>query len=96
MESTARRVAAPSTAWYCIHRSARGSHPPLRQRRRFLKAFAAARPGDVLVVDNAGRRDEACVGDLTVLEAQAASIAALVVWGVLACPTARSIRASLW
>ena len=48
----------------------------------FLEAFGAARPGDVLVVDNAGRKDEACVGDLTVLEAQAAGIAALVVWGV--------------
>lgn len=48
----------------------------------FLEAFGAARPGDVLVVDNAGRMDEACVGDLTVLEAQAAGIAALVVWGM--------------
>src|SRR4029079_3244246 len=48
----------------------------------FLEAFGAARPGDVLVVDNAGRADEACVGDLTVLEAQAAGIAALVVWGL--------------
>jgi regulator of RNase E activity RraA len=36
----------------------------------------------VLVVDNAGRKDEACVGDLTVLEAQSAGIAAHVVWGV--------------
>src|SRR5207245_6131180 len=48
----------------------------------FLEAFGAARPGDVLVVDNAGRTDEACVGDLTVLEAQAAGISALVVWGL--------------
>jgi regulator of RNase E activity RraA len=48
----------------------------------FLEAFGAARTGDVLVVDNAGLTDEACVGDLTVLEAQAAGIAALVVWGV--------------
>jgi regulator of RNase E activity RraA len=48
----------------------------------FLEAFGAARTGDVLVVDNTGRADEACVGDLTVLEAQAAGIAALVVWGV--------------
>ncbi|HLX18966.1 MAG TPA: hypothetical protein VKR23_02335 [Gaiellaceae bacterium] len=47
----------------------------------FLEAFATARPGDVLVVDNAGRTDEACVGDLTVLEARAAGVAALVVWG---------------
>ena len=36
----------------------------------FLEAFTAAQPGDVLVVDNGGRVDEACVGDLTVLEAQ--------------------------
>jgi 4-hydroxy-4-methyl-2-oxoglutarate aldolase len=48
----------------------------------FLEAFGAARTGDVLVVDNAGRTGEACVGDLTVLEAQAAGIAALVVCGV--------------
>src|SRR3954451_6524929 len=47
-----------------------------------LEALGAARPGDVLVVDNAGRTDEACVGDLTVLEAQTAGIAALVIWGV--------------
>jgi regulator of RNase E activity RraA len=47
-----------------------------------LQAFGAARPGDVLVVDNAGRPDEACVGDLIVLEARAAGIAAVVVWGV--------------
>ena len=38
----------------------------------FLEAFGRARPGDVLVVDNGGRADEACVGDLVVLEAQAA------------------------
>ncbi len=47
----------------------------------FLEAFAAARPGDVLVVDNAGRLDEACVGDLTVLEAGTCGVAGLVVWG---------------
>jgi 4-hydroxy-4-methyl-2-oxoglutarate aldolase len=48
----------------------------------FLEVLGAARPGDVLVVDNAGRLDEACLGDLTVLEARAAGIAALVVWGL--------------
>ncbi|MFD9030249.1 RraA family protein [Streptomyces sp. NPDC059567] len=48
----------------------------------FLEAFGAAEPGDVLVVDNAGRRDEACVGDLAVLEAEAAGVAGLVVWGL--------------
>jgi regulator of RNase E activity RraA len=48
----------------------------------FLEAFERAEPGDVLVVDNGGRTDEACVGDLAVLEAQAAGLAALVVWGL--------------
>ena len=48
----------------------------------FLEAIDGARPGDVLVVDNGGRRDEACVGDLVVLEAQAAGLAGLVVWGL--------------
>ncbi|MFF4664493.1 RraA family protein [Streptomyces sp. NPDC001279] len=48
----------------------------------FLEAFGAAERGDVLVVDNGGRTDEACVGDLTVLEAEAAEVAALVVWGL--------------
>src|ERR1700759_5392957 len=40
----------------------------------FLEAFTGAAPGDVLVVDNGGRDDEACVGDLVALEAQAAGI----------------------
>ena len=48
----------------------------------FLEAFGRAEPGDVLVVDNAGRTDEACVGDLTVLEAEAAGLAGMVVWGL--------------
>jgi 4-hydroxy-4-methyl-2-oxoglutarate aldolase len=48
----------------------------------FLEAFSRAEPGDVLVVDNGGRSDEACVGDLTVLEAEAAGLAGLVVWGL--------------
>ncbi len=48
----------------------------------FLEAFEHAEPGDVLVVDNGGRLDEACVGDLVVLEAQAAGLAGLVVWGL--------------
>jgi 4-hydroxy-4-methyl-2-oxoglutarate aldolase len=48
----------------------------------FLEALSRARQGDVLVVDNGGRTDEACVGDLVVLEAQAAGIGGLVVWGL--------------
>ena len=48
----------------------------------FLEAFGRAGPGDVLVIDNGGRPDEACVGDLVVLEALAAGLAGLVVWGL--------------
>jgi 4-hydroxy-4-methyl-2-oxoglutarate aldolase len=48
----------------------------------FLEALESASPGDVLVVDNAGRLDEACVGDLVALEAQAAGIGGIVIWGL--------------
>ncbi len=48
----------------------------------FLEALGRAEGGDVLVVDNGGRTDEACVGDLAVLEARAAGLAGLVVWGL--------------
>ncbi|MBP2477916.1 regulator of RNase E activity RraA [Crossiella equi] len=48
----------------------------------FLEAFEHAEPGDVLVVDNGGREDEACVGDLVVLEAREAGVSGLVVWGL--------------
>src|SRR5690242_18377495 len=48
----------------------------------FLEAFEHAREGDVLVVDNGGRTDHACIGDLVVAEARAARVAGLVVWGL--------------
>ena len=48
----------------------------------FLEAFEMAAPGDVLVVDNGGRLDEACVGDLVALEAQAAGVEGMVIWGL--------------
>ena len=48
----------------------------------FLEALGRAGAGDVLVIDNGGRADEACVGDLAVLEARAAGVAGLVVWGL--------------
>lgn len=47
----------------------------------FLEAIDAAAPGDVLVVDDGGREDEACVGDLVALEARAAGLAGILVWG---------------
>jgi len=47
----------------------------------FLEAMEAAQPGDVLVIDNEGRRDEGCIGDLTALEAKVTGLAAIIVWG---------------
>ncbi len=47
----------------------------------FLEAFGRAEPGDILVIDNGGRSDEACVGDLVALEAQATAMSGLVIWG---------------
>jgi regulator of RNase E activity RraA len=47
----------------------------------FLEAIASASPGDVLMVDNTGRLDEGCVGDLVAGEAHVAGLAGLVVWG---------------
>src|SRR5207245_2708907 len=47
----------------------------------FLEVMKKALPGDVLVVDNESRGDESCIGDLTVLEAQASGLAGSVVRG---------------
>lgn len=47
----------------------------------FLEAFERAEPGDLVVIDNGGRLDEACIGDLTALDAWHAGVAGLVVWG---------------
>jgi 4-hydroxy-4-methyl-2-oxoglutarate aldolase len=47
----------------------------------FLEVMGTASPGDVMVIDNQGRTDEGCVGDLTVLEAQACGLAGIIVWG---------------
>lgn len=47
-----------------------------------LEVLEDAAPGSVLVVDNGGRRDEACVGDLLTLEAQLAGFAGIVIFGL--------------
>src|SRR5438874_4282035 len=48
----------------------------------FLEAMEKASRGDILVIDNAGRTDEGCIGDLTALEARATGLAGIAVWGV--------------
>jgi 4-hydroxy-4-methyl-2-oxoglutarate aldolase len=47
----------------------------------FLEALHQAQPGDVLVIDDGGRDIHGCIGDLTVLEAQAYGLAGIIVWG---------------
>jgi regulator of RNase E activity RraA len=47
----------------------------------FLEALEVGQSGDVLVVDNGGRTDEGCVGDLTALETQACGLAGIIIWG---------------
>lgn len=48
----------------------------------FLEAMGMAEPGDILVIDNGGRTDEGCIGDLTALEAKAWGLAGMIVWGL--------------
>jgi regulator of RNase E activity RraA len=63
----------------------------------FLEAFEAGQHGDVLIVDNGGRGDEACIGDLAVLEAAGAGLAGMVVWGLHRdSDELREIRLPLW
>lgn len=48
----------------------------------FLEALMQSERGDVLIVDNGGRLDEACVGDLVALEAHMAGLAGIVIDGL--------------
>src|SRR5262245_8711112 len=48
----------------------------------FLELAGSARRGEVVVIDNAGREDEGCIGDLAVLELRAAGFAGALLWGV--------------
>lgn len=47
----------------------------------FLEAISLAGPGDVLVIDNVGRLDEGCIGDLVAGEAHVAGLGGIVVYG---------------
>jgi regulator of RNase E activity RraA len=47
----------------------------------FLEAMRAVQQGDILTIDNGGRTDQGCIGDLTALEALASGVAGMAVWG---------------
>jgi 4-hydroxy-4-methyl-2-oxoglutarate aldolase len=47
----------------------------------FIETIHSAKSGDILIIDNEGRTDEGCIGDLTVLDALNAKMRGIVVWG---------------
>jgi regulator of RNase E activity RraA len=80
----ALRVASPGIHPLVPGMRVAGRVLPARHRGSvdvFLEVMKKAQPGDVLVIDNDGRSDESCVGDLTALEARASGMAGLVVRG---------------
>ena len=63
----------------------------------FLEAIAASQKGDVMVIDNGGRTDEGCIGDLVIGEAFMSGIAATICWGTHRDTTAiAAIGARVW
>lgn len=48
----------------------------------FFEALEDAKQGEVMVVDNGGRQEEACIGDIVALEVRAAGLAGMVIWGL--------------
>ncbi len=73
---------AMTALWKGIHMAGRAL--PVRHYGSvdvFLEALEGASRGDVLVVDNGGRVDEACVGDLVTLEVAGAGLSGMVIWG---------------
>lgn len=80
------RVAPPGLRPLAVGQKLFGAARPVRHYGSvdvFIEAVHHAAPGDVLVIDNGGRSDESCIGDLTVLEVQAGGLAGVVLWGLL-------------
>lgn len=80
------RVAPPGLRPLAVGQRLFGAARPVRHYGSvdvFIEAVSHAAPGEVLVIDNGGRTDESCIGDLTVLEVQAGGLAGVVLWGLL-------------
>jgi 4-hydroxy-4-methyl-2-oxoglutarate aldolase len=78
------RISPPGIRQVTPHQCLVGHALPVRHFGSvdvFLEAMQSARPGGVLVIDNGGRMDEGCIGDLTALEAEHCGLAGIVVWG---------------
>ncbi len=83
--NTPIRFAPPAVRPLVPNMQCRGRARPVRHVGSidiFFEALEDSKPGDVLVIDNGGRLDEACIGDIVLLEAQAAGIAGFVIWGL--------------
>ncbi|MBA4138021.1 MAG: dimethylmenaquinone methyltransferase [Opitutus sp.] len=79
------RVATPGIAPLAAGMRAAGRARPVRHWGSvdvFLESMLGATPGEVLVIDNGGRTDEGCIGDLTVLEVEASGLVGVVLWGL--------------
>ena len=50
---------------------------------RILECIYGSDTGNVLVLDNKGRSDEACFGDLAAYEARSQGLVGVVIWGVM-------------
>mgnify|MGYP000922526754 CR=1 FL=1 len=59
-----------------------GSGVTVTGRRLPRTSAKSVEPGEVLVIDNGGRLDEACIGDIILLEGKAAGLNGFVIWGL--------------
>jgi regulator of RNase E activity RraA len=78
------RVAPPGIKPVLINAMIGGPALPVRHYGSvdvFLEVMMSSAPGQVLVIDNGGRLDEGCVGDLMAVEALHFRLAGMVVWG---------------
>jgi len=67
-----------------VHLGVDGGGSPAGRSRSIdviLKALDGGRAGDILVIDDHGRTDQACIGDLVALEARSAGLGGIVVHG---------------
>jgi 4-hydroxy-4-methyl-2-oxoglutarate aldolase len=78
------RVGPPGLKPNIVGSKAAGPARPARHAGStdvFLEAIAASQPGEILVIDNGGRSDEGCIGDLVVGEAFMSGLTATICWG---------------